>query len=119
MLILTLRSLSHPESARESALRDGVITLPWRRYALITNAGYLDSMTHVVQHAVVDRLADVAHGPLGIGWGNDLVRAGRVLVGGEDANLSPGHLFFVDVHRLEERKKNRDISMHFTFQIPP
>lgn len=58
-------------------------------------------MAHVIQHAVVDGLADVAHGPLGIGRGDDLVRAGRVLVGGEDAYLPPGDLLFVDVHRLK------------------
>lgn len=62
---------------------------------------HLDSMAHVIQHAVVDGLADVAHGPLGIGRGDDLVRAGRVLVGGEDADLPPGDLLFVDVHRLK------------------
>lgn len=62
---------------------------------------HLDSVAHVVQHAVVDGLADVAHGPLGVGGSDDLVRAGCVLVGGEDADLPPGNLLFVDVHRLQ------------------
>lgn len=66
-------------------------------------------MAHVVQHAVVDGLADVAHRPLGIGWGDDLVCAGCVLVGGEDANLPPGHLLFVDVHRLWTGGRAHDI----------
>jgi len=62
---------------------------------------HLDSVTHVVQEAVVDGLADVAHGPLGVCRGDDLVCAGCVFVGGEDANLPPGDLLFVDVHRLK------------------
>lgn len=36
---------------------------------------HLDSVAHVVQHAVVDGLADVAHRPLGVGRSDDLVRA--------------------------------------------
>lgn len=68
-------------------------------------------MAHVVQHAVVDGLADVAHRPLGIGWGDDLVCAGRVLVGGEDADLPPGHLLFVDVHRLRKRGRREGVSL--------
>lgn len=61
---------------------------------------HLDSVAHVVQQAVVDGLADVADRPLGIGRGDDLVCAGCVFVGGEDADLPPSHLLFVDVHRL-------------------
>lgn len=61
---------------------------------------HLHAVAHVVQQAVVDGLADVAHGPLGVGRGDDLVRAGCVLVGGEDADLPPRYLLFVDVHRL-------------------
>lgn len=57
-------------------------------------------MAHVVQQAVVDRFANVAHGPLGVGRGDDLVSAGGVFVGGEDADLSPGYFLFMDVHRL-------------------
>lgn len=69
--------------------------------SLIQRRTNLDPVTHVVQHAVVDGLTDVTHGPLRIGRGDDFVRAGRVLVGGEDADLPPGDLLFVDVHRLE------------------
>lgn len=67
-------------------------------------------MAHVIQHAVVDGLADVAHGPLRIGRGDDFVRAGRVLVGGEDANLPPGDLLFVDVHRLKTGGSRQDVN---------
>lgn len=74
---------------------------------------HLDSVAHVVQHAVVDGLADVAHRPLGIGWGDDLVCAGCVLVGGEDANLPPGYLLFVDVHRLRIRGRGQDMFISF------
>lgn len=63
---------------------------------------HLNSMTHVVQQAVVDGLADVADGPLGVGGGDDLVCAGRVLVGGEDTDFPPCYFLFVDVHRLKK-----------------
>lgn len=57
-------------------------------------------MAHVVQQAVVDRFADVAHGSFRVGRGDDLVSAGCVFVGGEDADLSPCYFLFMDVHRL-------------------
>lgn len=66
-------------------------------------------MAHVVQHAVVDGLADVAHGSLGVGGGNDLVCARGVFVSCEDANLPSGHLLFMDVHRLQTRGQTRDV----------
>ncbi len=61
---------------------------------------YLYAMAYVIQQTVVNGLADVAYRPLRIGCCNDLVCAGSVLIGGEDANFSPGHLLFMDVHRL-------------------
>lgn len=61
---------------------------------------YLHTVTNIVQCAVIDRFANVPHRPLGIGWSNDFMRAGGVLIGGEDADLSPRHFFFMDVHRL-------------------
>lgn len=61
---------------------------------------YLHSVTNIVQRAVIDRFANVPHRPLGIGWSNDFMRAGGVLIGGEDADLSSRHFFFMDVHRL-------------------
>lgn len=61
---------------------------------------YLYTVAYVIQQTVVNGFADVAYRPLRIGWCDDLVRAGSVLIGGEDANLSPGHLLFMDVHRL-------------------
>lgn len=60
-------------------------------------------MAHVVQHAVVDGLADVAHRPLWVGGSDDLVRARGVFISGEDPNFTPGHLLFMDVHRLQTR----------------
>lgn len=65
---------------------------------------YLHSVSYVVQQAVVDRLADVAHRPLGIGRSDDLVCARGILIGSEDANFTPGHLLFVDVDRLENEQ---------------
>lgn len=70
---------------------------------------YLHAMSYVIQQAVVDRLADIAHRPLGIGWSDDLVCARSILIGSEDANLTPGHLLFVDVHCLEGEKKEKKI----------
>lgn len=61
-------------------------------------------MTHVVQQAVVDGLADVADGPLGVGGGDDLVRAGCVLVGSEDADFPARYFLFVNVHRLTKER---------------
>lgn len=58
-------------------------------------------MAHVVQHAVVDGLADVAHRPLRVGGSNDLVRARGVFISCKDPNLTSGHLLFMDVHRLQ------------------
>lgn len=70
-------------------------------------APYLDSMAHVIQQAVVNWLADVAHRPLWIGRSNDLVRARGVLIGGQDANLPPCHFLFVDVHCLGPHKEEK------------
>ena len=64
-------------------------------------------MTHVVQGVVVDGLADVAHRPLRVGGGDDLVRPRRVLIGRQDADLPPGDLLLVDVHRLGGGVKGR------------
>lgn len=69
---------------------------------------YLHTMTNIIQRAVINRFANVPHRPFGIGWSNDFMRAGGVLIGGEDADLPPRHLFFMDVHCLNSRgtKKN-------------
>lgn len=61
---------------------------------------YLHTVTNIVQCAVINRFANVPHRPLGIGWSNDFMRAGGVLIGGEDADLSSRHFFFMDVHCL-------------------
>ena len=63
-------------------------------------------MADIIQQTVVDRFEDGADRPLGIGWRDDLVRARGVLIGGEDADLTPGHLLFVDVHRLKWYKED-------------
>ena len=68
-------------------------------------------MAHVVQQCVVDGLPDVPDRPLNVAGGNDLVRARCVLIGGQDANLSPRHLLLVYVHRLDggmERERHRE-----------
>lgn len=70
-------------------------------------------MSYVVQQAIVDRLADVAHGPLGIGRSDDLVRARGILVSSEDADLTPGHLLFVDVHGLRSEQKHFNLICQF------
>ena len=71
---------------------------------------HLDPVAHIVQHVVVDGLPDVSDRPLHVGRGDDLVGPRRVLVGGEDPDLSPGHLLLVDVHRLNtwETEKRHD-----------
>lgn len=58
-------------------------------------------MSSVIQHAVVDGLPDVAHRPLRIGWSHNFMWAGRVFVGGQDADLPPRHLLFVNVDCLQ------------------
>lgn len=70
---------------------------------------HLDSVAHVVQHAVVDGLADVAHRPLRVGGGNDLVRARCVFISRKDTNFTSGHLLFMDVHRLQAEDSARDV----------
>lgn len=61
---------------------------------------YFDTVAHVVQQRVVDRLADVAHRPLHVARGDDLVGARSVLVCGQDTNLATRHLLLVNVHSL-------------------
>lgn len=61
---------------------------------------HLNTMADIIQHGVVDGLPDVPDGPLHIARRYDLMGPCRVLVGGQDTDLPPGHLFFVDVHRL-------------------
>lgn len=62
-------------------------------------------MPHIVQQCVVDRLPDVAHGPLHVPWGDDLVGTGRVLIRGQDADLSTCHLLLMNVHSLQWQMK--------------
>lgn len=57
-------------------------------------------MADVVQYSVVNGLPDVPDRPLHIGRRYDLMGPRRVLVGGQDPDLPPGHLLFMDVHRL-------------------
>lgn len=61
-------------------------------------------MSHVVQQRVVDGLPDVAHWPLHVARGDDLVGARGVLICGQDADLSTRHLLLVDVHGLQQRE---------------
>lgn len=57
-------------------------------------------MADVVQYSVVNGLPDVPDWPLHISWRYDLMCPGCVLVGGQDPDLPPGNLLFMDVHRL-------------------
>lgn len=61
-------------------------------------------MADVVQHVVVDGLPDVPDGTLHVGRSDDLMGPQRALVGGQDPDLPPGHLLFMDVHGLEEKE---------------
>lgn len=60
-------------------------------------------MSDVVQHAVVDGLPDIAHRSLRVARSDDLMRAARVLVGGQDADLTSRHLLFVNVDGLKAK----------------
>ena len=68
----------------------------------------LYSMSNFVQTAVVDWLAHIFDGSLRVGWGNDLVLPGQpvwtvgAFVGGENPDLSPGHLLLVDADSLAD-----------------
>lgn len=57
-------------------------------------------MAYIVQYCVVNRLPDVPDRPLHVGRCDDLMGPRRVLVGGQDPDLPPGHLLFMDVHCL-------------------
>lgn len=69
---------------------------------------YFDAVSHIVQQRVVDGLSNIAHRPLHVTRGNDLVGAGCVLICGQDADLSTCHLLLVDIHRLQEKEKQRE-----------
>lgn len=66
-------------------------------------------MANVVQHVVVDGLPDVPDGTLHVGRGDDLMGPQRALVGGQDPDLPPGHLLFVDVHGLKETQRRERV----------
>lgn len=66
-------------------------------------------MSDVIQHVVVDGLPDVAHRPLWVGWSHDFMGAGRVFVGGQDADLSPRHLLLVNVNSLKRENRNESV----------
>lgn len=65
---------------------------------------HLDSVSDIVQHAVIDWLPDVSYRSLRVGRGDDLVRTARVLVGGQGADLSPRHLLLVNVNCLKAKR---------------
>lgn len=65
-------------------------------------------MSHVVQERVVNRLSNIAHRPLHVSGGDDLVGARSVLICGKNADLPTCHLLFVNVHRLREREKDEN-----------
>lgn len=63
-------------------------------------SAHLNTMAHIVQYSVVNGLPDVPDRPLHISRRYDLMSPRRVLVGRQDPDLPPGHLLFMDVHRL-------------------
>lgn len=66
-------------------------------------------MSHIIQQRVVDGLSNVAHRPLHVAWGDDLVGARGVLVCGQDADLSTCHLLLMNIHRLREEEMKGDM----------
>lgn len=62
-------------------------------------------MANVVQHVVVDGLPDVPDGTLHVRRRDDLMSPQRALVGGQDPDLPPGHLLFMDVHSLKATER--------------
>lgn len=62
-------------------------------------------MADIVQNIVVYRLPDVPDRPLHVSGRDDLMSPWCVFVSGEDADFPPGHLLFVDVHRLQGDRK--------------
>lgn len=60
-------------------------------------------MSHIIQQCVIDGLSNVAHRPLHVARGDDLVGARGVFVCGQDADLPTCHLLFMNVHSLQER----------------
>lgn len=62
---------------------------------------HLDAVADIIQEVVVNGLPDVPDRPLHVCRGDDLMSPWRVFVCGEDADLPPGHLLFVDVHCLQ------------------
>lgn len=62
----------------------------------------MHSMTNIVQLRVVDRLADVLDGLLGVRRRHDLVLARRDLVRRQDTDLTSRHLLLVDHDRLSD-----------------
>lgn len=78
---------------------------------------YFDTVSHIIQQRVVDGFANVTHWPLHVAGGDDLVSAGGVLVGGQDADLSTCHLLLVDVHRLQEDRSPLEL-VTITDQYP-
>lgn len=73
------------------------------------NPSYFDTVSHIIQQRVVDGLSNVAHRPLHVAWGDDLVGARGVLVCGQDADLSTCHLLLMNIHRLREEEMKGDM----------
>lgn len=77
-------------------------------------SAHLDAMAHVVQDVVIDGLPDVPDRPLHVGRSNDLMGPGCVLVGGQDPDLPPGNLLFVDVHGLKRHEEEEMVLIRLT-----
>lgn len=73
------------------------------------NPSYFDTVSHIIKQCVVDGLSNVAHRPLHVTRGDDLVGARGVLVCGKDADLSTGHLLLMNIHCLQGGEMKGDM----------
>lgn len=74
------------------------------------NHSYFDAVSDIVKQSVVDWLPNVAHRPLHVAGGDDLVGARGVLICGQDANLSTRHLLLMNIHSLRQEEGKTDMS---------
>lgn len=74
------------------------------------NHSYFDAVSDIVKQSVVDWLPNVAHRPLHVAGGDDLVGARGVLICGQDANLSTRHLLLMNIHSLRQEERKTDMS---------
>lgn len=79
----------------------------WRSYE---NHSYFDAVSNIVKQSIVDWLPNVAHGPLHVAGGDDLVGARGVLICGQDADFSTRHFLLMNIHSLHQEGRKTDMS---------